>query len=121
MQDANQFITTLLSSVTIAHVLHFKTRSYAQHMALGSFYSELENLTDGLFEEYLGCTENAISKPFPSVSISFNQEPLSFLKDLHLYVKENRSAMGEESNIQNTVDSILSCICTCIYKVENLS
>ncbi len=42
-----QFVMCLLHSVTNAHILHFQSLSYSQHMALGAYYDEVSDLVDG--------------------------------------------------------------------------
>ncbi len=41
-------IATLLLARDITHREHLKTRSYAQHMALGDFYTGIVDLADSL-------------------------------------------------------------------------
>ena len=47
-------VICLLHSVTNAHILHFQTPSFSEHMALGTFYSEIGDLVDSLVEAYQG-------------------------------------------------------------------
>lgn len=39
-----QFVMCLLHSVTNAHILHFNTPSYSEHMALGTFTVRLATM-----------------------------------------------------------------------------
>ena len=48
MSNTGEFILTLLHAATNTHILHFRTKSFAQHMALGTFYEELPDLVDTL-------------------------------------------------------------------------
>ena len=54
MNEAGSFVLTLLHAATNAHLLHLKSRSYAEHMALGTFYAELPDLVDALAESIQG-------------------------------------------------------------------
>ena len=50
-QEQNwMFAATLLHSATNAHFFHWSTNSYSQHKALGSYYSQIQDLVDDLVE-----------------------------------------------------------------------
>jgi len=48
------FAMCLLNAVTAAHIHHFGTESYAQHVALREFYENFEDLADKFIEAYQG-------------------------------------------------------------------
>jgi hypothetical protein len=48
------FAMCLLNAVTAAHIHHFGTDSYSQHVALGDFYENIEDLADKFIEAYHG-------------------------------------------------------------------
>ena len=54
MDSAAEFLLTLLHASTNTHLLHWTTKSYAEHQALGKFYSELPELVDQLAEAMMG-------------------------------------------------------------------
>ena len=50
-------IATLLHSRSQAHIFHWQTKSqssFAEHMALGTYYDEIVGLIDGIVESYQG-------------------------------------------------------------------
>ena len=49
-----QFISTLMSARTQAHIFHLQTPSFAAHTALNGFYDEIVGTIDGLVESYQG-------------------------------------------------------------------
>ena len=114
-----EFLLTLLHAATNAHILHFRTKSYAQHMALGSFYEELPGLVDGLVEAIQGLTGELIE--FPQDYYAPADTPLQELEDLKEYVKENRKTLPDDSEIQNLVDEIADLINTTTYKLKFLA
>lgn len=114
-----EFLLTLLHAATNAHILHFRTKSYAQHMALASFYEELPGLVDGLVESIQGLTGELIE--FPQDYFSPADTPLQELADLKEYVKENRMLLPDDSEIQNLVDEIADLINTTYYKLKFLA
>jgi Family of unknown function (DUF5856) len=58
-----EIIGILFYARTIAHLEHLRTKSYAQHVALNTFYDEVVDLADKLSEAYQGC--EGIMKDIP--------------------------------------------------------
>ena len=50
----NELIESSLRLLTIVRVLHWKTRSYAEHIALGDFYDNFSDTLDKLVEVWQG-------------------------------------------------------------------
>lgn len=119
MSNTGEFILTLLHAVTNTHILHFRTKSFAQHMALGTFYEELPDLVDTLAEAIQGLTGELIE--FPADYYAPADTALQELLDLKNYVKEERKNLPQDSEIQNIVDEIADLINTTTYKLKFLS
>lgn len=115
---AAAFFKTLLDAVTAAHLLHFQSRSYAQHQALGTFYSELEDLADGLIESYQG--KYGIVTDYPQGPSQVNNDPISFMTQLSDYVRNTRAGVASDSELQNDIDGVQSLIDSTLYKLTNL-
>lgn len=115
---AAAFFKTLLDAVTAAHLLHFQSRSYAQHQALGTFYSELEDLADGLIESYQG--KYGIVTDYPQGPSQVNNDPISFMTQLSDYVRNTRAGVASDSELQNDIDTVQSLIDSTLYKLTNL-
>ena len=45
-KDVADFISTLFHSSTVTHFMHLATDSFAVHMALGAYYTEILELAD---------------------------------------------------------------------------
>jgi hypothetical protein len=45
------FVSTLLHSATLTHLMHFKSTSYSQHVALAAYYDTIPELVDGLWNQ----------------------------------------------------------------------
>jgi DNA-binding ferritin-like protein len=112
------FILTLLHSATNAHILHFKTKSYAQHMALATFYEEMPDLVDELVEAIQGLTGELIE--FPADYYTPASTALEEMQDLKEYIKQGRIQLPSESEIQNLVDEIAALVNTTLYKIKFL-
>lgn len=115
---AAEFFKALLDAVTTAHLLHLQSRSFSQHSALGSFYSELEELADGLIESYQG--KYGIVTDYPAGPSMPNNDPISFMTKLSDYVRNTRAAVASDSELQNDIDTIQSLVDSTLYKLTNL-
>lgn len=115
---AGEFFVTLLHAATSGHILHLQTRSYAQHMALDAFYSELPGLADSLIEAYQG-KYGIVS--YPSGFEVPTTTPLEFLSNLSDYIIANREQVAPDSELQNEIDSIQLLVDSTIYKLRFLA
>jgi len=111
------FYLTLLHAATNTHILHLQSRSFSEHMALGSFYDELVELVDGLIESCQG--KHGIVQ-YPNEYTKPADTGLLELQALSAYVTANRLVVGADSELQNEVDSILNLINRTIYKLTFL-
>lgn len=115
---AAEFFKALLDAVTTGHLLHLQSRSFSQHSALGDFYSELEDLADGLIESYQG--KYGIVTDYPEGPSMPSNDPISFMTKLSDYVRNTRAAVASDSELQNDIDTIQSLIDSTLYKLTNL-
>jgi hypothetical protein len=83
-------------------------------MALGGYYTEIIELTDSFAEAYSGCYEKI--KNFPE-NFHNAKEPVKYLESISEYVKKNRKAMPDESQLQNIIDEIAALIDSTLYKL----
>ena len=111
-------ILYLLNASTSLHILHFKSKSYSEHVTLGDLYSGLEDLVDSLTEEYQGV--NGVITEYTMLSTMIPTNTIEFVKSIKSFVDTNRKVFGPQSHIQNTVDEIQTLLATSIYKLENL-
>lgn len=111
------FFLTLLHSATNTHILHLQSRSYSEHQALGSYYDEIVDLTDGVIESYQG-KHGLVQYPVEYAKPA--DTGLLELQALSVYVTLNRLVIGNDSELQNEIDSILNLINSTIYKLTFL-
>ena len=112
------FFSCLLHSVTQVHIFHFQTKSYAAHIALGSFYEDVEDLVDTLIESYQG--KYGIVKGYKNSQLKDLTNPVDYFKDLHQEVESSRK-LFTDSDLLNIMDEIKTLIKTTLYKLENLN
>lgn len=115
------FVSCLLFSRTQAHVLHLQTKSLAKHLALNDYYDDIVGLTDDLVESYQGCYD--IIKGYHNNYTLTNREgaDVSYFDGVLKFVKENRGLFGEDTDLQNIVDEIVSLLKKTLYKLKHLS
>lgn len=113
-----QFVLTLLHSVTNAHILHFQTKSYSEHVALGAYYTEVEELVDSFVEAYQGC--HGIIDDYEKYYL-LPTPPLKYMTSLSKYVEDERKRLPQDSELQNIIDEIAQLIDSTIYKLKFLA
>jgi len=114
------FISTLLHSATLTHLMHFKSTSYSQHVALAAYYDAIPELVDGLVESIQGAYEQII-EPYPSMFGNGNgDDPLAYMVSLRNYVRDYRGQMPQDSEIQNEIDTIATLLNQTVYKLKFL-
>lgn len=118
MTTAPELVARLFAARTAAHFAHLKTRSYAQHMALESFYEAIVDIADRFCEVYQGLF--GLVESFPEVPVSA-QDPLEFLVDLTDWLRENRESSAQgETCLQNIVDEAIAETARAVYKLRFL-
>lgn len=132
-----KLLATLFLSRDLAHRAHLQTTSYAQHVALGSFYEEIIELADSLAEMYQG--RHGIIKNIPLLEEDESEDELEDeLEDEKqtgkpadiAKVLENHMDMVEEMRftavaktdtpIQNKIDEVIGLYLSTLYKLKNL-
>lgn len=115
-----EVIAVLFLSREMAHREHLATDSYAEHMALGSFYISIIDLADKLAEAYQGETGERL-KDIPYYSNPMKGSILSSMKKLLAKVQEERITVCQDSTpIQNILDEIETEFHSTIYKLTFL-
>jgi hypothetical protein len=113
------FVSTLLHSATLTHLMHFKTLSYSEHVALAGYYDSIPDLVDGLVESIQGAYE-VIIEPYPSMFRTGDAEPLAYMISLRDYVRNYRGEMPQDNEIQNEIDNVANLLNTTLYKLKFL-
>jgi hypothetical protein len=116
-----QFISTLFSSRTQAHVFHLQTDSFAEHKALNDYYDEIIDITDGLVESYQG--KYGIIRGYGNVSLQEFQNcegVIAYFEMLYTYVEKSRQMLPQDTYIQNQIDEVAALITSTLYKLRFL-
>ncbi len=116
------FTICLLNSVTTAHIFHFQSRNFSQHMALGEFYNGIGDLVDAFVEAFQG--KYGLLTSYPATADLFaTQDPIAYLTYLKDEVATLRKANGfpQDSELQNEIDNIANLINSTLYKLKFLA
>ena len=114
-------IATLLLARDITHREHLKTRSYAQHMALGDFYGAIVDLADNLAESWQGRYAKLLDIP-----LAAHDAEMAIVDNLAAqleWIHEQRyeAIPREESALQNIIDEIEALYMSTLYKLRFLA
>ena len=118
LEAASRLLMVLLHSATIAHVLHWKTPSYSIHKALGKYYQQMPDLTDTLAESLFG--KYSTITDFED-HFMMEDSPLQYMTEIQEYVTSQRKLIAQDSEIQNSVDTIMELLNTTVYKLRQFS
>lgn len=89
------------------HMIHWETRSFAEHKATGGFYEFLQDFKDDVVEKLMGYTGKRIKglKIEPIIAgadtMKIADEVMKFSKDLESY--GNSSSFGDISNMAQSL------------------
>lgn len=113
--------TKLFESRSVAHHAHLMAQgpgSYAQHIALQSYYEGVIPLADGLFEMYAG--QYGLVK-FNPIGSNPSGDILGYMEDLGKMLIEAHDLFDKkDSHLHNTLDEIISLVQSTVYKLKFL-
>jgi len=114
-------ISYLFHSRTQTHIFHLQTTSFAEHMALNTYYDGIVPLIDGLVESYQGKYGIITGySNFKLVEYKGNGQTIAYLEQLCEAVSNAFNSI-EDTYIQNQLDTITELIKSTIYKLKNLN
>ena len=116
-----QFLGIMFLSRDVAHRAHWKTRSYAQHIALGEFYDAIVDKADAIAEAYQG--RYFIIEDVPILGDEGEQEDIAECLQSHLDDLEKLRYMvcdRDDSTLQNIIDAAFELYLSTLYKLRNL-
>jgi hypothetical protein len=116
---AGELVMRCFHARTTAHILHLKSHSYAQHVALNEFYDGIIPLADSFAEKYQG-RYGLIDYP----ALRYTPEPngITLMENLADWLSENRYKVCEktETFLQNIIDEIVEQVYETKYKLTFL-
>ena len=109
------FVATLFHSGTNAHFMHLQTDSYSKHIALNEYYDTIIELTDKWAEAYQGCY--SIIQSYPR-DFHLATDPVKYITGIKKFIKDIRTELPDESELQNIVDEIADLVDGTLYKLK---
>lgn len=118
----SEFASMLVLGAASAHVQHWNTlgpSSFAAHEAMGTFYTELPELTDSVIEAIVQDEAKII---LDGKALFVGENPLALVQYIQGQVKAMRVQPGfpQDSEVQNLVDSIAELCRHTIFKLKRL-
>tara|TARA_R110000868_G_scaffold401066_1_gene676354 strand:- start:2859 stop:3230 length:372 start_codon:yes stop_codon:yes gene_type:complete len=116
-----RLIALLFLGREVAHREHLRTKSYAQHVALNTFYDEIIGIADSIAEAYQG--RHGIISNIPMLT-NDTQGAIDVVLEKQLAAIEKlryTAVPKEETAIQNLIDTAVELYLSTIYKLRNLS
>jgi hypothetical protein len=113
-------IATLFLARELAHREHLRTRSYAQHMALGEFYDEIVEHADAIAEAWQG--RFGLMTDIPMLVNTVQGDIVAVLQSHVDWIAANRysACPREEMAIQNLIDEAVGTYLSALYKLRFL-
>lgn len=105
----------------LTHREHLKTKSYAQHKALGKFYNDIVDNADAIAEAYQG--QYGLMKIIEILGYKDSKEIVIELQAQVKWIKDNRYKICEKDDtpIQNLIDAAVETYLSALYKLRFLS
>lgn len=102
--------TILFHARQQAHFWHLDTKSFAEHLALQTFYEEILVLTDKLLESWIGKGKNVDFGGVRMIFKAYNKENMvEYFKKLARYVSRRKKSLGpSDGDTANILDEILA-------------
>jgi hypothetical protein len=104
-------------------MFHLQTKSqssFAEHSALGGYYTEIGDKLDGLIESYQGKYDIVKGyKSYPFEDYKNVDQLIKYFNDLANMITSKRDCC-KDSYIQNQIDEIETLIYSTLYKLRNL-
>lgn len=117
---AGKYVALLFLGRDIAHRVHLKTRSFAEHMALNEFYDEIVDKADHFAEAYQGCYNELLN--IPLLNNEYKGNIVEVLEAQKKWIEANREAIVPRENtaLHNIIDEAVALYDKTIYKLRFL-
>lgn len=87
----NELIQIVFATRNAAHLEHWRTESYAKHVALGAFYDDIIESIDKLVEAYQGAFDIVNPKPKDAETVDITKR----LKADLVFISKNRAQITQ--------------------------
>lgn len=114
-----ELVARVFAARDVAHREHLRTRSFAQHMALGEFYPAIIEAVDAIVECYQG--QYGLLGDY-QVQTSPVLDVMAWLAAEMAWIEDNRSALARGNTaIENLIDALTEHYQRVLYKLTYLA
>lgn len=115
----NELVGRVFQTRNNAHLAHWKTKSYAQHQALGDFYEDTITSIDTLVEAFQGMFDLISVKELPCEVCT---DVIKCMEEDLIWFSENRTKITKGSEmVDNLLQELEHLYAKTLYKLNNLS
>ena len=120
-KKTGEMVSMVLLGRDLAHRAHWKTTSYAEHMALGAFYEGILVPLDAFVEQYQGQFNQRLEVPLGDND--FEGDISEILDQQLMWIEKNRQEIcpKSETALNNVLDEIVALYQSTLYKLRFLS
>lgn len=121
MKSAGEYVALLFLARDLAHRAHLRTRSYAEHMALGAFYEGIIPLADAFAEAYQGRYNELLD--IPLIDNEFEGDIADILEQQCEVIEASREKIcsRKETALHNIIDEAVALFQSTLYKLRFLA
>lgn len=116
-------LAILLQARNVAHVHHWKTKSFSLHLALGELYEQLTEFMDSLAEmamSDMGDNDKLGSIAWDEPTGWDKGDPLAFITQLHQNLEDLKSTIPQKDWLVNKYEEMQGNVAQIKYKMDNL-
>lgn len=110
----------LLLARNVAHMWHWKVKSFALHSALGDLYDGLSDMTDDLMEMYMGRYGTDTHIDLSPQNVFSENDALEFIRQLDEYLAMAEHDIPQDGFLVNKFQELQGMVSQVKYKMENL-
>ena len=114
-----ELVARVFATRNAVHTGHWKTKSYAEHMALGDFYDALVDKIDDVVEMYQGAFDKIGAVETEPV---VGKDLIKHLQTEARWINDNRESIsGDICALENQLDELAGLYLSTLYKLRFLS
>lgn len=117
MKKPEEFVSALFEIEVMAHIAHFQTTSFSQHMALNELYSAMPELRDSFVEAYQGL--QGIIRGYKDIPVKEGTNMVEYITKKCAEIEEFRSTITE-GYLQQEIDNVQKQLYSSLYKLKVL-
>lgn len=119
MSALSQLASRVFATRNAAHLLHWRTRSHAEHFALGKLYEALPGGIDEIVEKHQGLNGLIDDLDVKSIVIDDVDAMIVHISTERAWIQEHRQKIaGGSTTIENLVDELMGHYCQALFDLQ---